>query len=325
MKKMWSFLVVCTILAVSTARAEQLIKIDGSSTVFPISDAVADQFQKEHKIKVTVGLSGTGGGFKKFVKGETDISDASRPILTQEMEECTKNGIEYIELPVAFDALTVVVNPKNAWVTSLTVADLKKIWEPAAQGAVMNWNQVRPEWPDANLKLLGPSADNGTFDYFTEAIVGKAKSSRVDYTNSADVNVLVEGISTDKNALGFFGYAYYIENKDKLKAIPIDGGKGPVGPSEEAVLKGTYSPLSRPIFIYVNKKSLEKPEVKQFVEYYLKHAAKVVKEVKYFPLPDSAYASCLTRLEKMETGTAFGGKSEVGLHIDELFKLALKK
>ena len=213
----------------------QIIQIDGSSTVFPVTEAVAEEFQKAKKgaIKVTVGISGTGGGFKKFCRGETDISDASRPILKQEMEICKQAGIQYYELPVAFDALTVMVNPKNEWAGVMTVADLKKIWEPSAQGKITNWNQVRSNWPNAPLKLFGPGADSGTFDYFTEAITGKAKASRGDFTASEDDNVLVQGIANDRNALGYFGFAYYIENQKKLKAVGIDGGKGPVLPSRQ--------------------------------------------------------------------------------------------
>ena len=251
----------------------QIVKIDGSSTVFPVTEAVAEEFQKAKKqaIKVTVGISGTGGGFKKFCRGEIDISDASRPILKKEMADCKAAGIEYFELPVAFDALTVVVHPKNGFIKQLTVAEMKKMWEPGAQGKVMRWNQVNAAWPDAPMKLYGPGADSGTFDYFTEAVVGKSKSSRGDFTASEDDNVLVQGVSRDSNALGYFGFAYYVENKDKLKAVPIVNEKGQaVLPSLEAVEKGSYSPLARPIFIYVNAKSLGKPEVKEFVEYYMK-------------------------------------------------------
>jgi len=313
---------------VTPAHAQSVIHIDGSSTVYPITEAVAEEFQKAHqgKVKVTVGISGTGGGFKKFCRGETDISDASRPILAKEMEEARKNGIEYIELPVGFDALTVMVNPKNDWVKEMTVADLKKIWSPESQGKVTRWNQVRPEWPDRPITLYGPGADSGTFDYFTEATVGKAKSSRTDYTASEDDNVLVQGIAQDVNALGYFGYAYYAANKARLKAVPIvnpQTGK-PVLPEEKTVIDGTYQPLSRPIFIYVNKKSLEqRAEVRQFVEFYLKNGFDMVKEVKYVPLPQDAYTKGLERLKAMQTGTAFGGEAEVGVHIDELFKRPL--
>ena len=308
-------------LAPALARA-QIVQIDGSSTVFPVTEAVAEEFQKEKKgrIKVTVGISGTGGGFKKFCRGETDIQDASRPILKQEMDACKAAGIEYVEVPVAFDALTVIINPKNNWSPSMTVAELKKIWEPSAQGKITNWNQVRSSWPNAPLKLFGAGADSGTFDYFTEAIMGKAKSSRGDFTASEDDNVLVQGVANDINALGFFGYAYYAENTKKLKAVAVDNGKGGVTPSEKTVLDGTYQPLSRPIYIYVNKKSLAKPEVREFAEFYLKHAPKLVKEVKYVPLPDKVYTLGAGRLKSGKVGTAFGGHADVGVTIDDLMK-----
>jgi phosphate transport system substrate-binding protein len=304
----------------------QVIQVDGSSTVFPITEAVAEEFQKtkKGKIKVTVGIAGTGGGFKKFCRGETDISDASRPILKQEMEACKGAGIEYFELPIAYDALTVMVNPKNDWVKTLTVPDLKKMWEPSAQGKVTNWNQVRSEWPNAPLKLFGPGADSGTFDYFTEAIVGKAKSSRGDFTASEDDNVLVQGIANDRNALGYFGFAYYIENQNKLKAVPIDGGKGPVSPSAKTVEDGTYQPLSRPIFIYVSKKSMDKPEVREFVEFYLKNGPNLVKQVKYVPLPQGVYTTGSEHLKKGKIGTVFGGEAEVGVKIEDLMKREAK-
>jgi phosphate transport system substrate-binding protein len=316
--------VVAAFTAAAPAFAQQqVVKVDGSSTVFPITEAVAEEFQKAKKqsIKVTVGISGTGGGFKKFCRGETDISDASRPILKAEMAECAKAGIEYYELPVAFDALTVVINPKNNFIKQLTIAEMKKMWEPAAQGKVTRWNQVNPQWPDQPMKLFGPGADSGTFDYFTEAVVGKAKSSRGDFTASEDDNVLVQGVARDVNGLGYFGFAYYVENKDKLKAVAIVNDKGQaVVPSMEAVEKGTYAPLSRPIFIYVNAKSLGKPEVREFVEYYMKNGAKLTKEVKYVPLPDSAYQTALEHVQKGKKGTVFGGVAEVGVTIEELLK-----
>jgi len=304
----------------------QIIQIDGSSTVFPITEAMAEEFQKakKGKVKVTVGIAGTGGGFKKFCRGETDISDASRPILKQEMEACKGAGIEYFELPIAYDALTVIVNPKNDWVKALTVPDLKKMWEPSAQGKVTNWNQVRSEWPNAPLKLFGPGADSGTFDYFTEAIVGKAKSSRGDFTASEDDNVLVQGIANDRNALGYFGFSYYVENQNKLKAVPIDAGKGPVTPSAKTVEDGTYQPLSRPIFIYVSKKSMDKPEVREFVEFYLKNAPTLVKQVKYVPLPQNIYTIAAEHLKKGKIGTMFGGEAEVGVKIEDLMKREAK-
>jgi len=309
-------------LAVGAVQAQSnVVKIDGSSTVYPITEAVAEEFQKAEKnaIKVTVGISGTGGGFKKFCRGEIDISDASRPILKKEMEACAAAGIKYFELPVAFDALTVVINPKNAFIQQLTVEELKKMWEPSAQGKVTRWNQVNPAWPDQPMKLFGPGADSGTFDYFTEATVGKSKSSRGDFTASEDDNVLVQGVTQDVNALGYFGYAYYAENTAKLKAVPIVNPKGKaVLPSMENVLSGAYEPLSRPIFIYVSEKAFQRAEVKKFVEYYMKHGAKLSREVKYVPLPDKAYATNLDHLKKGKLGTAFGGVAEVGVTIEEL-------
>lgn len=324
----WSVLIALfgTLVGIACHAQAQVIKIDGSSTVFPVTEAVAEEFQKakKGKIKVTVGISGTGGGFKKFCRGETDISDASRPILKQEMETCKKANIQYIELPVAYDALTVMVNPKNDWVKTLTVPDLKKMWEPSAQGKVTHWNQVRTDWPNAPLKLFGPGADSGTFDYFTEAIVGKAKSSRGDFTASEDDNVLVQGIANDRNALGYFGFAYYIENLRKLKAVAIDGGKGAIVPSAKTVEDGSYQPLSRPVFIYVSKKSLDKPEVKEFVEFYLKQAPQLVKQVKYVPLPASAYTTGSEHVKKGKVGTVFGGEAEVGVKIEDLLKREAK-
>jgi phosphate transport system substrate-binding protein len=303
----------------------KLVKIDGSSTVYPATEAVAEEFQKEKKgaVNVTVGISGTGGGFKKFCRGETDISDASRPILKEEMELCKQNGIQYIELPICFDALTIAVNPKNDWVKSITVADLKKMWEPEAQGKITHWNQVRPEWPNEKLLLFGAGSDSGTFDYFTEAITGKAKASRGDYTGSEDDNVLVQGIEGNRYALGYIPFAYYAPNANRMKALAIDWEKdqhGPVLPSMENVLQGIYNPLSRPLFIYVNRKAAERPEVKEFVEFYLKRGAELVAEVKYLPLPGKAYEMGMARFKKLQTGTGFGGVPEVGLPVEEILQ-----
>lgn len=310
------------VAAASGAHAQKVVKIDGSSTVFPPTEAVAEDFQKAKKgaVQVTVGISGTGGGFKKFCRGEIDISNASRPILKKEMEECAKAGIKYVELPIGFDALTVVAHPQNKFLSQISVDELKKIWEPAAQGKITRWNQVNPAWPDAPIKLFGAGSDSGTFDYFTEAIVGKAKSSRGDYTASEDDNVLVQGVSRDVNAIGYFGYAYYSENSNKLKAVPIveKAGKPAVAPSLKTVLDGTYQPLARPIFIYVNAASANKPEVKEFVEYYLKNGKTLVAEVKYVPLSDKDYQHALDNFTKKKTGTAFGGESEVGVKVSEL-------
>ncbi|AOF83523.1 phosphate binding family protein [Methyloversatilis sp. RAC08] len=312
------------LFASGSALAQELIKIDGSSTVFPVTEAVAEEFQKakKGKVQVTVGISGTGGGFKKFCRGETAIQNASRPILEKEMADCKAAGIKYVELPVAFDALTVVMNPKNTFLKQATVEELKKMWEPSAQGKITKWNQVNPAWPDAPMKLFGAGADSGTFDYFTEAIVGKSKSSRGDFTASEDDNVLVQGVSRDVNAIGYFGYAYYAENQDKLKAVPIVNPKTgkPVLPSLEAVIAGDYQPLSRPIFIYVNAAEISRPEIKEFVEFYLNESEELVKEVKYVPLTKADYKHALDNFTKKRTGTAFGGVAEVGVTVSELLK-----
>jgi len=308
---------------------DKIVKVDGSSTVAPISEAAAEAFQQKNKgAKVTVGTSGTGGGFKKFVRGELDIADASRPIKKEEMDECVKNGIEYIELPIAFDALTVVINKGNTWASTMTVDELKMLWEPGAQAKITKWNQIRKDWPDAEIKLFGPGADSGTFEYFTEAVVGKAKSSRGDYTASEDDNVLVKGVEGNKNALGYFGMAYYEAHKEKLQAVKIDwikDGKsvtgGPVEPSSANVIAGKYNPLSRPPFIYVNRKSAEtKPEVKAFVDYYINNAATLAADVKYVPFTSETYSVVKQRWTKMVPGTVFGGHAAVGLKLEEVLK-----
>lgn len=312
---------------VPLASQAQVVKVDGSSTVFPITEGIAEDFQKANKgYKVTVGVSGTGGGFKKFCRGETDISDASRPITAKEMEACKAAGVEYFELPIAFDALTVVINPKNTWLKEATVAELKAIWEPAAQGKVLRWNQVNPKWPDQPMKLFGAGSDSGTFEYFTEATVGKAKSSRGDFTASEDDNVLVQGVAGDVNAMGYFGYAYYAENTAKLKALPIVAapGKPAVAPSAKSVEDGTYQPLARPIFIYVKAASMAKPEVKKFVEFYMEHGAAMANEVKYVGLPADVYKANLKHLAAGKKGTVFGGKNEIGVSIGELVKREAK-
>ena len=307
--------------------AAQTVRIDGSSTVYPITEAVAEEFQKAKKgaVKVTVGISGTGGGFKKFCRGETDISNASRPITKSEMEDCKKAGVTYLEMPVAYDALSVVVNPKNTWLKQISIDELKKMWEPAAQGKITRWNQVNPAWPDREIKLFGAGADSGTFDYFTEAVTGKSKASRGDFTASEDDNVLVQGISRDADAIGFFGYSYYFENKDKLRALPVvwKGGQ-PIAPSIDTVVNGTYQPLSRPIFIYVKTESAKRPEVREFIDYFNKNADKLVREVKYVPLPAAAYADNSNTLAKNKAGTKFGGENMVGVTIEQLLKMEVK-
>ena len=314
-------LVAATFASSHVFAADKIIKIDGSSTVYPITEAVAEEFQAAKKIKVTVGISGTGGGFKKFCRGETDIQDASRPILQKEMDACKEAGIQYIELPVAYDGLTVVINKNNDFIKSLTVEELKKLWEPSAQGKIKTWKQVTAAWPDSPLKLFGAGSDSGTFDYFTEAIVGKAKSSRGDYTASEDDNVLVQGVNSDKGGLGYFGFAYFEENQDKLRAVPIIAKKGApaVMPSFESVKNGTYQPLARPLFIYVNATAAAfKPEVKEFINFYLANAPTLVKEVKYIPLPANEYAAVTKHWKALKPGTGFGGVPEVGVKIEEL-------
>lgn len=302
--------------------ATPIVKIDGSSTVFPITEAVAEDFQiaKRGSIRVTVGISGTGGGFKKFCRNEIDIVNASRPITELEMEACRQEGVQFIEMPIAFDALTVVVNPQNTWSKTVTVEELRKIWEPAAQGKVTNWNQINPAWPDKRIKLYGPGADSGTFEYFTEAIVGKAKSSRGDYTASEDDNVLVQGVASDIYALGFFGFAYYIENRNKITAVAIDSGDGGVIPSFETVENNSYKPLSRPIFIYINAKSTDKPEVNEFVNFYMKNATELVTEVKYFPLSKEVYNLNIEHLNKKKLGTVFKGTG-INIRLEDILKL----
>lgn len=309
------------ILKIDVAQAESLIKIDGSSTVYPITEAIAEDFQAIRKgaVKVTVGISGTSGGFKKFCRGETDVSDASRPITKVEMDACKQAGINYIELPIAYDALTVVVNSSSP-IKSLTVEQLKKIWAPEAQGKIRTWKDVDASFPEAELRLYGPGSESGTFDYFTEAIVGKPKSSRGDYVASEDDNVLVQGVSRDKGGLGYFGYAYYAENSKKLKAVAIaakPGGPG-VLPSEATVKDGSYQPLSRPIFIYVNARAIERPEVKEFVGYYLGNAAKISREMKYVPLPEKAYQLAREHAGRKKLGTVFAGNPMVGVRIEDL-------
>ncbi len=318
-----SLLMLASIFAAQPVKAQSTIKIDGSSTVFPITEAVSESFrEKNSQVKFTIGIAGTGGGFKKFCKGETDISDASRPILKKEMAECNKNGVYYLELPVAFDALTVVIHPQNKFLSKITVDELKKIWEPAAQGVITTWNQVNPAWPKTAIKLYGPGAESGTFDYFTEAVNGKSKLSRTDYTASEDDNVIVQGVSRDINALGYLGFAYYSENNKKLKAAAImqKNGKNAVLPSVKTVMDASYQPLARPLFIYVNAKADERPEVRAFVDHYLNNAESIAKQVKYIPLSMKDYRHTMVNYKVKKTGTAFGGEAEVGVTIEELLK-----
>lgn len=283
---------------------EGAIKIDGSSTVYPITEAVAEEFRtSQPDVKITVGVSGTGGGFNKFGRGEIDINNASRPIKEQEAAEGKKNNVGFVELKVAYDGLVVVVSKQNTWVNGLTVGELKKIWEPAAQEKVTRWNQIRPEWPDEEFHLYGPGIASGTYDYFTEAVVGKSGSSRGDYTASEDDNVLVQGIAGDKNGLGFFGLAYYEENQDKLKLIGVDNGKGIVMPSVETIKNGSYNPLSRPIFIYVSDAAVKKPAVALFVDFYLDNSATLVPDVGYIPLTPEEYEGEVLKFKNFLSST----------------------
>lgn len=330
MKRILSGLVLALfgVSAASNAYPAAMVKIDGSSTVYPITEAVAEEFQgaEKGKTRVTVGISGTGGGFKKLCNGETDIADASRPIKPSEVELCRKKGIQYIELPVAYDGIAIMVNPKNNWVNHITVKELKKLWEPAAQKKITKWNQIRTGWPNREVHLFGAGVDSGTYDYFTEAVVGREHASRGDYTSSEDDNVLVQGIATDVLALGFAGVAYYENNKESLKLVPVDdenpsNGKGSVIPAYDNVVKGFYQPLSRPLFIYVSRDASDRPEIKRFVEFYMQNAAQLAKEVGYIALPGKAYDLALMRFSGRKTGSIFGGQgSQVGVKIEELLQ-----
>lgn len=297
------------------------IRIDGSSTVYPITEAVAEEFQKQHnKVRVTVGVSGTGGGMKKFCTGQLEITGASRPIKGKEIKKCAEQGIEFIEVPVAYDGIAVVLHKENNWAQNLTVADLKKIWEPEAQDKIKTWNQVRAEWPNKPLNLFGPGIDSGTYDYFTKAIVGTEHASRGDFTSSEDDNVIVQGVSTDVNGLGFFGFAYYKENAAKLgvAAISSDGAPG-VKPSLTTVADGSYKPLSRPIFVYITKKAAARPDVQAFMKFYLaEQGRKLVEEVGYIGLPNSVNEAALKRFDAQRTGSIFEGGSKVGARLEEM-------
>jgi phosphate transport system substrate-binding protein len=290
------------------------VRVDGSSTVFPITEAVGEEFQNLHRgVRVTVGISGTGGGFKKFLAGETDINDASRPIKGKEVNKAAETGAEFVEIPVAFDGLSVLINPANDWVDYMTIDELHKIWQPGS--TVKTWKDVRAAWPAEPITLYGPDVDSGTFDYFTEVVNGKSQVCRPDYTASADDNVLVTGIAGDVSALGYFGYAYYEENKDKLKLVPIDGGAGPVLPSESTINNGSYEPLSRPLFIYVSKDAAARSEIQAFIQFYMENAAMLSAEVGYVALPDEAYTLALGKFTGLKTGAVFNTeKAKSGDH-----------
>ena len=298
------------------------IKIDGSSTVFPITEAVAEEFGNltDGNVRIVVGVSGSGGGFKKFCAGETDISNASRPIKQQEVDICEDAGVEYIEIPVALDGLSVMVNPENDFAECVSIKQLNTLWNPQAEGKIQQWNQIDPAWPAEKIQLYGPGVDSGTFDYFTETINGESQASRGDFVASEDDNVLVHGISGDKGSLGYFGYAYYLENRDRLKLLGIDGGDGCVSPSEETINNGTYRPLSRPVFIYLRKDSALKPHIQEFIRYFLSEdgGQKLVSEVGYIPFPDKIYGLIQARVDSTAIGTLFGGSQPHKRSIEEI-------
>jgi phosphate transport system substrate-binding protein len=301
------------------------IRVDGSSTVFVVSEAVAEEFQKSNPgLRMTVGTSGTGGGFQKFCRGESDINDASRPISQAEMTACNSAGITYYELPIAYDGIAIVTSSKATWIDDITVDELRTLWAPDAQGKVMKWNQVRSNWPDREIHLYGAGVDSGTYDYFTEAVVGKAQASRGDFTSSEDDNVLVQGVAGDELALGFIPFAYFDENQSRLKLIPVDNkkaddGNGPIAPSIESIRTGRYQPLARPLFIYVSEKALARPEIQRFVDFYLANVAKLAEEVGYIQLGDKAYELVTAHYEARNPGTVFGeGGAQVGMTIEQL-------
>jgi len=280
------------------------IRVDGSSTVYPITEAVAEDFSKAAKgVRTTVGISGTGGGFKRFCKGEIDISDASRPISRGELDTCKSAGVEFIEIPIAYDGLCIVVNKQNTWATKLTLDQIRKIY--SATGTAKTWKDLDSAWPDRAIKVYSPGTDSGTFDYFREVTVGKDGKVRSDMSVSEDDNVLVNGVAGNRDAIGYFGFAYYVENKDKLIAVALDDGKGAVLPADATILDGSYAPFSRPVFIYVNRKSADRPEVAAFVNFYLRNAPKLSKEVGYTPLPESIYGTANANWKARRTGTQF--------------------
>ena len=305
------------------AATNDIVKVDGSSTVYPITEAVAEEFQIATRIKVTVGVSGTGGGFKKFCRGETAVSNASRPIKLNEIKKCKDAGIKFIELPIAYDAISVVINKKNDWAKEMTTTELKKMWEPAAQGKITKWSQIRDGWPDKPLRLYGPGADSGTFDYFTEAVIEESKANRGDFTASEDDNVLVKGVSGDKGGIAYFGLAYYEENKNLLKAVAIKNKKGNfIIPELKTIMDGSYNPLSRPLFIYINAEKVNSdPKVKKFVEFYIKHAATLSEEVGYVPFSKEEYAAITNHYKTQQVGSAYK-EPKIGLSVKQILELS---
>jgi phosphate transport system substrate-binding protein len=316
-----------TLLSCAPVQERKPFKIDGSSTVYPITKAVSDAYKGEKKdpVDVSIGFSGTTAGFRKFCGGETEISNASRPIENSEIALCNTNKVRFIELPIAFDAVTVVANPANTWAQSLTTEELRKMWQPAAEGKIKNWKQIRASFPDQPLNLFGPGTDSGTFDYFTEAIVGQERASRKDFVKSEDDKTIVEGVEQDPNDLGYFGFANYEANSAKLKAVPIDSGRGPTIPSRETVENSTYQPLSRPLFIYVNLASAQaNPALREFVEFYIQNAPEIIPSVGYIPLPPEGYQLAGVTFANGEAGTVFEGRSQIGLTIGELMRKKAK-
>lgn len=306
------------------AAAREVVSIDGSSTVFPISEAFAEEFQIATRTRVTVGLSGTGGGFKKFCRGETDFSGASRPIRDGEIQQCRENGIEFIEVPIAMDGIANVVHPDNDWANCLTVDELKRMWEPDAQGTITNWNQIRDSFPDAPLRLFGAGVDSGTYDYYTFALTGVEHYSRGDFTATEDDNVTVQGVSSDRNALGFLGLAYLDENRGRLRAVSVEQPDGScVAPTIETTRSGSYQPLSRPLFMYVSVSALERPAVQAYADFMMDpdNGIFLVEEVGYVPLPEEAFDMGRKKIKARKTGSYFDGGSEVGVSIEDLLAI----
>jgi phosphate transport system substrate-binding protein len=299
------------------------IEIDGSSTTYPITEAMAEEFGDltDGNVKVVVGISGTGGGFKKFCAGETVISNASRPIKQKEIDLCAEAGIEYVEVPVGIDGLSVMVNPGNDFVECVTIDELHTLWRPEAEETVTKWSEVRAGWPDREVRLYGPGTDSGTFDYFTETVNGDSGASRGDFLASEDDNVLVTGIGGDPNSLGYFGYAYYSENQDRLKIVGIDGGNGCITPSDETINNGAYSPLSRPLFIYVRADVLEEPHIRGFLEFYLSEGSReLISETGYIPFEDTVYGLAMAKVQGAITGAAFGGDARLSGTVEEVLR-----
>jgi len=303
--------------------ASPVVRIDGSSTVYPIAEAAAQEFQraKLHEVHVNIGVSGTAAGFTKFCRGETDITTASRPILKKEMNECARAGIRFYEMPIAYDALTVVVNPQNSFVSSLSVAELRRLWEPGAQGRITTWRDLNPAWPTDKIKLYAPGADSGTFESFTEVVVGTAKSSRSDVSTAEDHAVLAQRIAADKDALGYLSLDYYVENQARLKAVAISDGKAAVLPTVDHIRSGSYQPLSRPVFLYVSEQALEKPAVREFIDFSMKNAPRLVVEANYLPLPTRAYRENLDRITARKVGSVYGGENKARPNPADLRKL----